>query len=253
MTSEQRRILIPIDLHSINQGCLETLVHIARQLDQGLLALLLEDLRLQQVADLPFTTEITLSGARERSLVRDHLSQRHSRVTGSTSRALNELAQRNRVALTFEETAGQRLHCALQRDGEMDIYFPPRRQWLQAEMPARIRQPFINRLGLLLSGGEQDQRILDSAGALLKSGEVGDVYLLKEREPSPDQLSSLYRPGHHLSIQAGFHCDGQAIANLLRRSPYDLLLLPRDSLKPLSDDVLDSALETSGGQVLVIS
>ena len=59
MTSEparRRTILVPIDLHGINRGTLETLVRIARQLDQGLLGLLLEDIRLQQVADLPFTT-----------------------------------------------------------------------------------------------------------------------------------------------------------------------------------------------------
>ena len=63
-----RSILVPIDLQGIGRDTLETLVRIARLLDRGLLGLLLEDIRLQQVADLPFTTEITLIGGRERSL-----------------------------------------------------------------------------------------------------------------------------------------------------------------------------------------
>lgn len=253
MTSDRRRILIPIDLHSISRGSLETLVHIARQLDRSLIALLLEDLRLQRVADLPFTTEITLSGARERSLARDHLSQRHQRVTNSTSRLLNKLAQSNRVELEFEETAGQRLHCALQHKDDLDIFFPPRHQWLQNHRPARARQPFITRLGLVVSGDDQGQRVLECARSLLQSGQVGDVYLLSDRELSPETARSLYRPGHRLNIQTGLRCDAPAIANLLRRSPYDLLLLPRNCLGSLTDETLDSALESSGGQVLVIS
>ena len=112
--STRRRILVPIDLQGIGHGALETLVHIARLLDRGLLGLLLEDIRLQQAADLPFATEITLLGGRERSLLRDHLSQRHSLVSTDTRRLLNDLARRDQVELAFENAAGSRLHSALQ-------------------------------------------------------------------------------------------------------------------------------------------
>ena len=64
----RRCILVPIDLHGINRSTLETLVRIASLLDRKVLGLLLEDIRLQQVADLPFTTEITLDSGRERIL-----------------------------------------------------------------------------------------------------------------------------------------------------------------------------------------
>lgn len=251
--SKQRLILIPIDLHSINRRSLELLVQVARRLDRGLLALMLEDLRLQQVADLPFTTEITLSGARERSLLRDHLSVRHNRVIGSACRLLNEIAQRNRVELSFEETAGQRLHCALERDNGLDIFFPPRHQWLQQGSATGSGQLFVNRLGLLLTPGEQGQRVLDAAQILLHSGHVGDIYLLSDKEPTQEQKRTLSRAGHRLSVQTGFRCDPGALAMLLRRSPYDLLLLPRNCLDQMADDALDNALETSGGQTLLIS
>ena len=80
MANQGKVILVPIDLYGINRRNLETLVRIARQLDRGLLGLLLDDTRLRRVADLPFTTEITLGSGRERSLLRDHLTQRLSDV-----------------------------------------------------------------------------------------------------------------------------------------------------------------------------
>lgn len=251
--NKQRLILIPIDLHNINRRSLETLVHLAQQLDRGLLALLLEDLRLQQVADLPFTTEITLSGARERSLLRDHLSIRHNRVISSTRRLLNELAQRNRVELSFEESAGQRLHCALERGGSLDVFFPPRHQWLQQGVAQASRTLYINRLGLLVTPDDQGQRVVDIAQTLLHSGHVGDIYLLTGAEPLPEQMRALSHPGHRLSVQTGFRSAPSSLAMLLRRSPYDLLLLPRNCLGQMADEVLDNALETSGGQILLIS
>ena len=97
----RRRILVPIDLHGIHREALEQLVRIARQLNRDLLGLLLEDIRLQRVAELPFTTEITLSGGRERSLLSEQLTERHSLVTTDARKLLNELADRDRGRRLF--------------------------------------------------------------------------------------------------------------------------------------------------------
>lgn len=251
--TNRRLILIPIDLHSINRRSLETLVQLAQRLDRGLLALLLEDLRLQQAADLPFTTEITLSGSKERNLQRAHLSIRHNRVVNNTRKILSELAQHHQVELLFEETSGHRLHCSLERDGEIDVFFPPRHQWLLPATGAGARPLFINRLGVLLTPCEQGQRAVQAAHTLLQSGQVGDVYLLAGNNPSADQVQALTRTGHRLSVQTGFRCSPVALTMLLRRSPYDLLLLPRNCVAGMADEDLDNALETSGGEILLIS
>jgi hypothetical protein len=253
MMNERRRILVPIDLHGINRDTLETLVRIARQLDRGLLALLLEDVRLQQVADLPFTTEITLSGGRERSLLRDHLSQRHDLVTSDTRRLLNELADRNRVELSFEHAAGHRLHTVLERDGHLDIFFPARQRWQLVAAGYPGGDAPIRRLGLLLPHTEQDQHVIDTACALHQAGLVGETYVLTDRSPETDHLRKLYRPGHRICVQSNFGCTSASITSLIRHSPYQLLLLPRDCLQGIDPAVLDAALEKSGGQVLVVN
>jgi hypothetical protein len=252
-SAERRAILVPIDLHGINRGTLETVVRIARQLDQGLLGLLLEDIRLQQVADLPFTTEINLSSGQERSLLRDHLSQRHSLVGADTRRLLNELAQRNGVELRFEDAAGSRWLTALERDGHLDIFFPARRRWNATKTRYDSRNVFIKRLGIVLPATQAHAKLMSTAAALIASGLVGDIYVLSNRPPLPEQLHDLYRQGHQVRLQSNFSCDAGSLTQLIRQSPYDLLLLPRTCLQCIAHDELESALDKSGGQVLIIN
>ncbi len=251
--NDSPRILIPIDPHGISRETLETLVRIARQMNRGLLGLLLDDIRLQQAAALPFTTEITFSGTRERSLLRDHLSQRTSRVTLDTRHTLLGLAELNRVDLKFEEAPGLRLHTVLERDGHLDVFFPSRRRWhLLAPGPARGRAA-IRRLGLLLGCGPDTARVVDAARLLIDADLVDESYVLAEGNLPPEQLAALSHPGHRLRIQCGARCDAAAITGLIQQSPYDLLLLPRSALQQIPTETLDAILDKSGSQVLVVN
>lgn len=251
--AQRRSILVPIDLHGINRDTLETLVRIASQLDRSLLGLLLEDIRLQQAADLPFATEITLMGGQERSLLRDHLSQRHSLVTTDTRRLLNELADRNRVELRFEDAAGTRLHTALERDGHLDVFFPARQRWQLVATTRPAPSRVIRRLGIVLANTEQDRNVLETARVLLQAGLASEVYVLAVGPLQRSRLELLYRPGSRICVQGNLSCDPASITRLIRQSSYDLLLLPRDCLQGIAPEVIDSALDKSGGQVLVIN
>ena len=253
MTEISRIILVPIDLHGINRATLETLVRIARQLDRALLGLLLEDIRLQRVADLPFTTEITLSGARERSLLRDHLSQRHSAVTADTQRLLDILAKQDSVELSFEDAVGARWHSALEREGPLDIFFPARIRWHRVHPPAGRRPAVIRRLGVGLPRNRDHSSALDCAAVLMQAGLVGDVYVLCHRPPAPEELRALYHSGHQVRLQTNFSGDPAAILSLIRHSPYDLVIMSRESLDNIPPTSLDNALDESGGQVLVVN
>ncbi|MEE4146858.1 MAG: hypothetical protein V2I26_18785 [Halieaceae bacterium] len=256
MTAEglaHRSILVPIDLQGISRDTLETLVSIARLLDRGLLGLLLEDIRLQQVADLPFTTEITLIGGRERSLLRDHLSQRHSLVSSDTRRLLDDLAHRDRVALSFENAAGSRLHTALARDGQLDIFFPARQRWRRTAAGRLAMGKVIRRVGIVLAHTGQDQNVMEAARLLQKAGLVGELYVVSAAPLEQAQLDSLYRPGGRICVQANLAFDPGTVLRLICQPGYDLLLLPRDCLQGIAPDVLENALDRSGAQVLVIN
>ena len=253
MTESSRRqiILLPIDLYGIEPVTLEALVGIARQLDRGLLGLFLEDHRLRQVADLPFSTEIVLGSGRERGLLRQELARRYSRVAEETRRRLGDLARRHRVELSFQSATGSRWHGALLPDRQLDVFFAPRRHGGR-QPPGPLFRPALGRLGLVLTGGEEDGRTLGVANALLSSGLAGEIYLLSATPPNEDQLQALDRPGARVCVQSNFSLDPGSIASLIRQSNYQLLLLPRSCLGDAPPAALATALDNAWGQVMII-
>jgi hypothetical protein len=256
MTTEphpRRIILVPIDLQGTSRASLETLVRIARQLDRPLLGLMLEDVRLQQVADLPFTTEIALSSGAERSLHRGQLSRRHSQVNTDTRRLLKKLANRDQVELVFENAAGNRLHTAFQHDDQLDIFFPARRRWQRIPAHRPAAGAAIGRLGIVLAGTAQDYKVVETTQLLQKAGLVGDIYVISANPLDRKQLDGLYRPGSRICVQANLSCDPATLSRLIRQSVYDLLLLPRDIIAGIAPEVMEAALDKAGGQVLMIT
>ena len=89
--------------------------------------------------------------------------------------------------------------------------------------------------------------------ALEEAGLVGDVYVLFSGRPDPDLLAALLRGKAHCHLQAGIRLDATSLTGLIRRSPYDLLIIPRDALANIPDHALDAALEEAGGQVMIVS
>lgn len=254
--TEQRivsTILVPIDFYGISPRAMDTLIRIARRLDRNLLGVVLENRLLQRVAELPFTTEILLSTGTERSLERDHLHRYHSRVAGETTRRLHELAERDKIKLAFESEEGDRWHCVLTRQGEMDVFIPARDRWLQRPATTDRNHHLITRLGLVLTGGQSDQKTLAAATALAEAGLVGSLYLLSNGAPDPGIHAAFARCGCHVHLQSHFRADPTSVASLIRRSPYDLLLLPRDCLSGVRPAALGAGLDDTGGQVMVIS
>ena len=247
-----RKILIPIDFYGVSRTSLETLVSIAGKMDRGLLALILEDVRLQQVADLPFTTEILLHGCEERSLQRTQLSRRHSQTSTHTGKLLKELATHSHVDLVLEHIVGDRMQTALARESGIDIFFPARQRWHQTPALPRAQHKAIPRLGCVLAQTAQDHAVVETTQLLQRAGLVGETYVVSTAALSRTLVDSLYHSGSRVCVQANLHPDPATIGSLLRHSPYDLLLLPRDCLQGIPPKALEAALDRASGQVLVI-
>ncbi len=243
-------ILLPIDLRGVDPRALESIVDIARRLDRNLLGLFLEDPRLQQIADLPFTTEIVLSSGRERGLERRALSQRQSKISTDIRHRLDDLARRYRVGLNYEHGAGTRGHSVLQRPGPVDIFFPPRRSW-RSHFRSGLA-PAIPRLGLLLQGDQSDRYTTAVAAGLLKGGLARDVYLMCAAV-SEAQLRELDLAGSRICVQSGLQLQPQTVLALIRQSSCQLLLVPRNLLQGIDAGLLDAALDASSSEVLVIN
>jgi len=246
-----RKILVPIDIYGVSPTSLETLVSIAGKMQRGLLALMLEDVRLQQVADLPFTTEILLHGCEERNLQRQQLCRRHNQASTDAGSLLKKLASRGQVELVLENVVGDRMHAALGRESNIDIFFPARQHWRPAPVLQRARHKAIPRLGCVLADTAQDQAVVETAQLLQRAGLVGDSYVLSTTAPGRAVLESLRQSGSRVYVQANLH--PTIIGEMLRHSPYDLLLLPRACLLGTTAQALAAALENASGQILVIN
>ena len=166
---------------------------------------------------------------------------------------IRDRAEKDKIQLHYEDAAGARWHTALERNGQLDIFFPARRRWQIASRGHGRPDSAALRIGLMLAHTDQDQRVLEAAGLILKAGLGGDVYVLTDRTPPPGQLQALYQPNTRVGIQSNLSCHPATVTGLIRQSPYDLLLLPRDCLQGISPESLDAALDKSGAQVLVIN
>ncbi|RLQ22259.1 hypothetical protein DWB85_08205 [Seongchinamella sediminis] len=246
-------LLVPIDNQGVNPATLELLVRIAQHLDRRLLGLILENPRLARVAELPFTTEILLGSGVERSLERDHLSRHHSQVTADTRRRLLALARQARIELSFEEDRGERWHSALTRADGLDIFMLPHRRWQSLAGRSLPDRRAIPRLGLLMGKDELDCRLVTTALALEEAGLVGSVYALYTGKPDMETCAPLLLGRARCHVQSGAPADAAGLTSLIRRSPYDLLIIGRQRLANIPAEVLDSALEAAGGQVMVVS
>lgn len=244
-------ILLPIDLYGVRRQVLEALVRIAGQLDCRLLGLIVDDPRLQRVADLPFTTEIVRAGGTERELLPQQVRDRFARISRQTQRLLEELASHNRVGLSYESVSGAALQAVLRR-GEQANIFLPGRVGGQAR-PGGAARAAIPRLGMLLGIPGYDAAIVAMAQALVSAAMVASVYVLSPRVPDAILLQGLHRRGlrPHLLHQGDLGPEG--ILNLIRRSNYDLLLLPRPALQGVAPEAFERVLESARGQILVVS
>ncbi len=247
-----KTIVLPIDAHGVSRATLDILVRVARQLDCALLGLFVEDARLQRVADLPFATEVVLTSGGERRLQPERLRSHFGKVSRDTRAVLEQLAGDNRVQLTCETASGARLGAVLQRAGGVNIFLPGRERWPARHTP-RIRRPAIPRLGVLLGAPEEDQRLLSVAGTLVDAGLVGVVHVLSPGALDAERRGAIERLGLAVRVVRLDGLDRQGVTGLIRRSPYDLQVLPFSCVQEIPPAQLESALDASRGQVLVVT
>lgn len=243
-------ILVPIDLHGIAPAVLKNLVSIARNLNRDLLGLVLGDARLSQAAALSFTTEIILDSGRERGLLPAYVEQCHGQITGGTRASLLQLANQAQVRLAFDEATGSRLSGLMSRYTQLDLFIPPRRRW---RVTAPLRRAAIPRLAVLLTGGACDDRVLQTAQALVDAGLVAEVYELTAGDRASINPAALKSGPAKVVSRNRISQSASDIINLLDQSAYDLLILPRDCLQPLSPALTEQALGGSPSQLLLVS
>ncbi len=251
--AEQTGILVPIDIYGVSRTTLEMLVAMAEHLNTSLFGLILEDSRLQQVAKLPFAREIVLSTGLEREFYMDSLIRLQQTLATEVRRMFDELAASRKIQLQFETSSANRSLRALMREG-MDVFFPARqrRSRLQATVPSRQTRK-SRRLGILYDRGLQASRAIDVGKSLVSDGLVREVVLIAAGPVPMDVVAAFAGLGARACIERLAGLTEHEVTDLLRRSMYDIVLVPRDILLPLFTGPLEAAMEDTSSEVLVLS
>jgi len=246
-------ILVPIDIYGVSRTTLEVLVRVAERLQASLFGLILEDPRLQKAATLPFAREIVMATGLEREFYMDSLMRLQQSLSRDVRRLFDELAAPGKIELKLETSSAGRSLKSLMREG-MDLYLPTRRRWPRSSaMLPGARPRCLRRLGLFYDRSPQARRALEIGLALVRDGLVREVGLIASGPVPLTDVATFADVGvrtfvHRLAVD----CQ-QEVADLFRRSAFDLVLVPRNLLLPLATDTLEAALEETASEILILA
>lgn len=247
VTSDQgrREILVPIDIYGIDQETLEALVMMAERLGSGLFGLFIRDMLLQQVAELPFTTEVIRATGEERALQSDHLERRSRELRLSVESRFNQYVSTRKISCRFDYAEGRRSLNELLEQG-CDVFFPARRR------AGPVAGGNYRRVKLVYDAGPESVRAVDIVHALIRNGHTREVVLIATRGVPRVLVSGLVEAGVRVYIDYEATVAGGVEQLLFRRPASDLLLLPR-SLIGENTGGLESALVRMVSSVLVVN
>lgn len=224
------RILISLDFDSTGSSFIEPLVKLASQLNADLCGLFIEDSALQQVANLPFSHEITFPLAHTRDLNSDQIA-RHLKQHAETLREMMEnLSRLSNVACSFKTAKGPRIESVLSESYgfQVVVLLPEKYSSLTAKQPARLEE-IINPTILLYDGSEQAQKSAYIVKALADKGELHRLKILTldyDSEVLAKQLFTFENVDvdyQHINVY-----DISSIISLLEIQKTGLLILPAE-------------------------
>ncbi len=121
MDTSIKRIIINVDSGSISVSSMESAVVLASRLQANLCGLFIEDTELLQLANLPFTREITLHTAHSRELSSRSIERNLLARAAEVRESLQALAEMSNVGFSFRTVRGPRLESVFKEAEEYQL------------------------------------------------------------------------------------------------------------------------------------
>lgn len=244
---ETPEICVAVDIRGISRTAVEAMAVLAERIHWGLVGLFVEDLLLQQVAELPFTTEVVRSTGEERGLHAQHLRQRSQQLAGVLRGVFDECALARQVRYRFE-VREQRVPVSTPVQQASGLYLVGKRQ------PGRPARSGVGRIKLLNDGGEGAQRALDMVQALVEAGLCREVILVNMGLLSARVPGELSARGARVQLLNEHRDEGRVLRHIVDGPEADLVLTPRSLVQGIDERVLQAAFDNSAsGATLLVS
>ena len=245
-----REIYVAIDPHRVRQRSLDIAVLIAERLQAGLLARLIADSTLHEVARLPFATEILATSGVERHFQFHAMQERESRQGAALVKLLAQRAEPRRVSLRLEQGSDS-VSLLVLLEGRKDLFLPAISPVAMSARSKR-RSATINVVTWLYDGSTASERCLKLLLELAGAG-LGHQVNLCAVAPVPRQLLlALAEKGIRVCWMAG-EGDEALVAKLAAGCESDLLLLTASYATRLGEAGLNDLNRRSGAPILVMA
>src|SRR5690606_621821 len=239
-------ICIAVDIRGISRASIEAMVVLAERIQWGLVGLFVEDLLLQQVAELPFTTEVVRSTGEERDLHAPHLRQHSQQLARALRGLFDECALARQVGYR-SEVREQRVPVSVLVEQASGLYLPGKRQ------PGRPGRAGVRRVKVLTDGGGGAHRALDMVRALVEAGLCREVILVNMGLLPARLPGELSARGARVQLLNEHREQSQVLRHIVDGPEADLVLVPRPLVRGIDERVLQAACDNSasGGTLLV--
>jgi len=173
------RILVSLDFDDYGASFVEPLVSLAAQLKADLCGLFIENSDLQQVADLPFSREITFPTAQIRQLNSDHISRHLKQQAETLRKMMREFSRLANVACSFRTAKGPRIDSVLSEayDFQLVLLLPEKFAASKIKRPAQLDE-IINPTVLFYDDSRQAKKTTHIIKSLANSGDLHQLKIL---------------------------------------------------------------------------
>jgi len=173
------RILVSLDFDDNSSSFIESLVTLASQLQADLCGIFTEDSQLQQIANLPFSREITFPLAHTRNLNSEQIARHLKQHEETLRKLMKEFSQLSNVACSFRTTKGPRIESILRESTnfQLVVLLPEKYSSLKSRQAVKL-EDLINPTVLLFDKSKQAQKSAYIVKSLADNGELHQLKIL---------------------------------------------------------------------------
>ncbi len=243
-------ICVTIDAYGISRASLEAAVTVAEQSKVGLLGLFMEDMLLQSVAELPFTTEVVRSTGEERELFAEGVRLRRQQLLSQVRSLFDECVVARQVRFRFE-VSERRVPVTALLERMSGIYVPGRPR---NGLSRRLGSATVQRVKLLYDGSEQAKRGVELVISLVGAGHCREVLVASFCSLPASLLTKLSAQGARVYLLNEQKDQQRVLRQIVDGPAADLVLVPFPLVSAVDPLVLQGSLRNSPSQgTLLIS
>lgn len=161
-----QRVLLAVDCERYSTETLETAVYIAASMQAELQCVFVEDERLLQIADLPFTREVLTSNASERQLSSHSLLRALKGYSQQVKQELAERARRRQLHYSFHSVRTSAYQAMLGYSSSADLLLFGDKPCGFSRQTRFTTRTEPGEVCVFITGQESDQRLLGPAVSL---------------------------------------------------------------------------------------